>query len=417
MDGTKAYILSKGYTEKTVLGGGALKGKNSVVEKIEKTGKQNDVTFKSTLDNGTVERKHMFVLDGADGVSPTITVEDITGGIEITVTNAEGDPITKQIMNGSDGTMKPIEVGTVTTVASSEDADVDIREENDTYYLDFKIPRGESSSQGGGGSAELQTALHVTQTVGGITSGKDYPAETSLEQIIRDMLSPVLNPTLTAPSGSLSVSGSKVLEAGSSVSKTFTATLNRGSISPAYGTSGYRSGAATSYALNGGTAQASGSFTETVSESNKNFQVVINYAAGEQPKNSAGENYSTPLAAGSVTTNKITYEFVDCLWANVSNIATVAKQSVLAKSTRVKQFDYPATTEANPEVFDVPSDFNVTAVEVLNSLSNQWEDASDQFTTTNTTHNNAAGTSVNYVRYTCNLGIDIGDRKVRVKWN
>ena len=271
---------------------------------------------------------------------------------------------------------------------------------------------------GGSGSSELSSDMTVLKAVGGIAVGAQYPAGTSLEDILRDMLAPVLYPTLTNPSANISVSGSKVLETGASVNKTFTVTFNRGSINPAYGTSGYRSGAAVDYALNGGTAQSSGTFTETVSENNKDFQATVSYEAGEQPKDSSGANYKTPLAAGSVTTNKITYEFVDCLWANTSDdITTVTKQSVLAKSTGVKQFNYPATTEEYPEVFDVPASWTVTAVEVLNSLSNQWEAAEDQFSLSTITHKNAGNVDVDYVRYTCNLGMDIGDRSVRVKWN
>ena len=281
---------------------------------------------------------------------------------------------------------------------------------NGTIYF---ITDGES----GGGSAELLSALIATQTVGGVNAGKTYAEGTSLETIIRDMLAPVLYPSFTNPSASISVSGSKILESGSTASKTFTVTFNRGSINPAYGTSGYRAGVATSYSLNGGEEQGTGSFTETVSSSNKTFQATVNYAAGEQPKDSSGANYSSPLPAGSVNTSTITYEFVDCLWANVSNITTITKQSVISKSAGVKQFNYPAATETNPEVFDVPASWNVTAVEVLNSLSNQWEAADDQFSLTSVTHNNAAGDSVSYVRYTCNLGMDIGDRSVRVKWN
>lgn len=272
---------------------------------------------------------------------------------------------------------------------------------------------------GGSGSSELTNDMTVVKAVGGIAVGAQYPAGTSLETILRDMLSPVLYPTLSNPSASISVSGSRTLETGSSISKIFTVTFNRGSITPAYGTSGYRAGAAESYAMNGGTAQTSNSFTETVSENNKEFQATVTYAAGDQPKDSSGANYNTPLPAGSVTTSKITYEFVDCLWANTDedDITEPVKQAVLSKSAGVKQFNYPATSEDYPEVFDVPGTWNVTAIEVLNSLSNQWEAAEDQFSQSNVTHKNAGNVDVNYVRYTCNLGMDIGDRSVRVKWN
>jgi hypothetical protein len=195
-----------------------------------------------------------------------------------------------------------------------------------------------------------------------------------------------------------------------------TVTFNRGSISPAYGTSGYRAGSAEDYSLNGGTAQSSNTFSVVVDETQKTYQAVVSYAAGEQPKDSTGGDYSTPLAAGSVNTNTITYEFVDALWANTAAIGTVAKLALVSKSAKQKDLAFPAQTVANPEVFDVPASWTVSAVQVKNDLSGQYEDAAAQFTVTDTTHDDAAGNSVAYKRYSFSLGYPTGSRNVRIKW-
>lgn len=263
----------------------------------------------------------------------------------------------------------------------------------------------------------LSAQLKASVSVGGISSGKTYSAGTSIETILRDLLNPVLYPTLTNPSASISAPGDKLLETGATASKTFTVSFNRGSINPAYGTSGYRSGAATGYSLNGGASQQSNEFTQTVSSSNKTFKAAVSYEAGEQPKDSSGANYSTPLAAGSVESNTITYEFVDAIWANTSNIASIAKLAIVSKSAGQKDMNFPAQTVANPETFDIPASWTVTAVQVKNDLSGQWEDAASQFTISDVNHDNAAGTSVAYKRYTFNLGYDTGARSVRVKWS
>ena len=269
-----------------------------------------------------------------------------------------------------------------------------------------------------GGSAELSSSMTTAIEVGGIDAGTTYVAGTSLETVIRDMLEPTLYPTLTAPSASLSGTGDKLLEKGATLNVTITATFNRGSINPAYGTSGYRSGAATGYVLNGGTSQAENTWSETVAENNKSFTAVVSYAAGEQPKDSKGNNYSDPLAAGSVTSNTVNYKFAYAMWANTAAIATVAKLSLIDNTTtKQRDLSFPAQTVANPEVFDIPASWTVTAVQVKNDLSGAWEDASSQFTVTDTTHNNAAGTSVNYKRYTFNMGVDTGARQIRVKWS
>ena len=269
----------------------------------------------------------------------------------------------------------------------------------------------------GGGGGELTDDVEAAITVGGIEAGTEYEAGTPLETIIKDMICPTLYPTLSNPSASLAGTGDKLLEAGATANVTLTATFNRGSISPAYGTSGYRSGEATGYTLNGGTEQQGNTWSETVSASNKSFQASVAYAAGEQPKDSKGGNYESPLAAGSVNTNTVSYDFVDALWANTAAIGTVAKLALVAKSAKQKDFNFPAQTVANPEVFDVPASWTVTAVQVKNDLSGAYEDASAQFTVTDTTHNNAAGVAVNYKRYTFNMGFDTGARTVRLKWS
>lgn len=269
---------------------------------------------------------------------------------------------------------------------------------------------------GGGGSAELEDDLTTSVAVGGIKSGTTYEEGTSLETLFRDMLNPVANPTLTNPSATLSATGAKLLETGATLSTTFTIAFNRGSINPAYGTSGYRSGVASSYTFDGDTGSAT-SFPRTITSAKTSYQGSVAYEAGEQPKNSVGGNYSTPLPAGSVNTNTITYEFVNALWANTASIATIAKLALVSKSTKLKQFDFPAQTVANPEVFDVPATWTITAVEVLNTLSNQWEDCSAEFAITDTTHDDAGGVSTAYKRYTCALGYATGARKIRIKWS
>ena len=278
------------------------------------------------------------------------------------------------------------------------------------------IYRGNINYSGGGGSSTLSEDLTATVTVGGVTSGTTFHQGDELETVVRNILSPTLYPTLTNPSASMSATGAKLLEKGAPLASTFTITFNRGSINPAYGTSGYRSGAATNYTLDG-TTQTTNTFAITVSESKTSYQGSVAYAQGEQPKDSNGGNYSTPLPAGSVNTNTINYEFVDAMWSNSSNIATIAKMSLVSKTTKQRDIHFPAQTVANPEVFDIPASWTVTAVQVKNDLSGQYEDAISQFDVTNVNHDDASGTSVAYKRYTFNMSMATGARDVRIKWS
>ena len=63
----KTLAASKKYTKETVEGAGAVKGKNCTIDSISPITGGNRVTFKWTLDNGTVQTGTMDVLNGADG--------------------------------------------------------------------------------------------------------------------------------------------------------------------------------------------------------------------------------------------------------------------------------------------------------------------------------------------------------------
>lgn len=360
------YALLRKFISDSLIGLGALKGANckiqSIVDNVDGT---HDLTFLWKDDNNV---NHTSVMTVANGETPGIEVTPITGGHRITFT----------------------------TTNPPQTQSVDIMD-------------------GVGGSGSLENELKATVNVGGIKSGKVYPQGTKFEKMFKDLISPVMYPTLTAPSAVLTATGAKLLEAGSTLDTTFTVTFDRGSINPAYGTSGYRSGAPTSYTLDGET-KGTNTFTRTITPAKTSYQASVAYAAGEQPKDSEGNNYNTPLAAGSVTSEAVEYEFVDALWANVGDITRVTKQALVSITAKQKDFSFPAQTKTNPEVFDVPASWTVKAVQVKNDLSGAYENALDQFTVTNVTHNDASGASVAYKRYTCNLGYATGARSVRLKW-
>lgn len=385
----QAIAVANTYTDETVVGGGAIKGKNCTIQSIEPVSVGNKITFLWTLDDGTEITQSLIVTDG------TVEFDDLT-------------PEQQASLKGDPGEPGPTGKGIKRSYLDPSTNHVIV-----VYDDDTTDDWGELTSVD---SATLQSDMTAAIAVGGITAGTEYPAGTSLEAIFRDMLEPTLYPTLTNPSASLTATGAKLLEAGATLDVTFTLSFNRGSINPAYGTSGYRAGAATSYTLDGVT-QETNTFSKTITSAKTSYQGSVAYAEGEQPKDSTGKNYNSPLPAGSVNSSIVNYEFVDALWANVASIATIAKQALVSKSAKQKDFNFPAQTVANPEVFDVPASWTVTAVQVKNDLSGLYEDALSQFTVTDTTHEDAAGNSVAYKRYTFNLGYDTGARSVRLKWS
>lgn len=60
----EALAAARKYTAETVIGGGALKGKNCIIQSITEITGGHRVTFKWTLDDGTVETETMDVMDG-----------------------------------------------------------------------------------------------------------------------------------------------------------------------------------------------------------------------------------------------------------------------------------------------------------------------------------------------------------------
>ena len=409
-----SYCLGRGYTDESIAGGGISAGKNCQVKSITDIEGGHKVEFVWYLDNGTEKTGFMNVMDGSKGDTGATGA---TGkGIKHSYVNEENHFIIVYD-DDTEEDMGEITVLCVDTLNELNDVEIDEPADGEVLKYNAETGKWENGEGGGGGSAELSDDLTTAISVGGIEAGTEYAKDTPLETVIRDMLEPTLYPTLTNPSASMTATGAKLLEKGATLNTTFTLTLNRGSINPQYtAESSYRSGSATSYTLDG-TSQAGNTFSITVTEAKKSYQGSVAYGAGVQPKDSKGNNYNSPLPAGSVNTNTINYEFVDALWANTSSIATVAKLALVSKSAKQKDFAFPAQTVANPETFDVPASWSVTAILVKNDLSGLYEDALSQFTVTDISHNDASGTSVAYKRYTFNLGYDTGARSVRLKWS
>lgn len=377
MKGLIAYSLSKKYTADTADSLGSLKGAPAEVVDVQYGEEHTDVTLQWEGTSGQIQQLLVEIPNGEKGDPGD--------------PGATGRGISKCKVNSEEHLIITYDDGT------TEDA-------------------GKITVSGGGGGS-LEDDLTTSVTVGGITSGTTYEEGTSLETLFRDMLNPVAYPTLTNPSASLSATGSKLLETGATLNVTFTLTLNRGSINPQYtAESPYRSGAATGYTFDGETTTTN-TFARTITSAKTSYQGTIAYDAGVQPKDSSGRDYNSPLPAGSVNSNTVSYEFVSAMWSNVANITAITKMSLVSKSAKQRDMTFPAQTVANPETFDIPAAWTVSAIQVKNDLSGAYEDAASQFAISDVTHDDAAGNPVAYKRYSFDLGYPTGARSVRVKWS
>lgn len=79
----KTLGAAKKFTRESLLGGGAVVGKNVIVSSIDPIEGGNRVTFSYTLDDGTVQESYMDVMDGKDGKDGSeITPEQIQEAVD-----------------------------------------------------------------------------------------------------------------------------------------------------------------------------------------------------------------------------------------------------------------------------------------------------------------------------------------------
>lgn len=301
--------------------------------------------------------------------------------------------------------------------------------EDGKYYQLIDEPTTEITSWkvreagSGGGGSTIEESIKASVAVGGIQVGKEYAAGEEMEQILRDMLNPLTYPTLTNPSASLAFASgvSNMVEEGTAdIRKNIVCSFDRGKIEPANGTSGKRSGVATKFTDSLGVVaggQDNGTFNNYPMPASGSVTVTVDYEAGEQPKDSHGNNYDNPLPANSVTSNALAVVLVNAFYANTSNIGSVDKLALFNyNTTKSKEFEFPPQTVANPEVFEIPAALNVTKLEVYNTLSGKYEILEGEFDVTDVTRQNAGGADVAYKRYTDNRGYNADTRKIKVTW-
>lgn len=98
--------VGMGYTDETVIGGGALKGKNCVVSNIEEVADGVNVTFQWTLDDGTVKTNTAFIPRGTQGEAGVDGKSAYEIWLEAGNTGTEEDFLISLVgEKGADGTM------------------------------------------------------------------------------------------------------------------------------------------------------------------------------------------------------------------------------------------------------------------------------------------------------------------------
>ena len=214
--------------------------------------------------------------------------------------------------------------------------------------------------QEGGSGGSLGTAITAAIDVGGISAGDSFAVGTSFDRMWDALLNPTLYPTFVEPSASLSYTADTYYEVGATIAaKTGTITFNPGAININGTKQANRAGGVTQYALAStgadteysSSSTSSGTFSvSALTRSTKGtikLTATVNYAEGPQPKDSKGQDYGTPLAAGSSTATK-TMNFILPYYYGKSATTTVSDFTGLTKSVTAKgqkQFKFTTNNE------------------------------------------------------------------------
>lgn len=196
----KVYALANGYTDETVIGGGAIKGKNCTISKIEEIEGGNRITFSWTLDNGTTKSQTLDVMNGEDGYTPIKDVDyfdgekgdkgDAGNGITtITKTSTAGivDTYTILFDDGDTTTFNVVNGANITKVSELENDEDFVKATTISLVNYYLKDEAYSKSQidellrnvGAGLSVKIVTELPTTEISGTTiylinTSGSNY---------------------------------------------------------------------------------------------------------------------------------------------------------------------------------------------------------------------------------------------------
>lgn len=252
------------------------------------------------------------------------------------------------------------------------------------HYTDTTSKELDLSVLGGVYNSEIEDAnLKMPSKVGGIEAGTtvgDLNGKT-INQMFDDLLFPTVNPTYVAPSASIAFSSYATLQKVGSTGPTednFTTGYNAGAINVNGVKQADRGGAikeGESFIYVNNT-PSSTELPATLALGNTTFKYRASYEAGPQPKDNKGNNYGTPLAAGTVDSSAITVNGTHPYYASTATAGQLTEQPLLnwnnsAGQMTTPRFTLQPHTAAAPQTMKFPR--KLTQLQMLNPVSNQME--------------------------------------------
>lgn len=258
----------------------------------------------------------------------------------------------------------------------------------------------------------LADNIATVNALGGIPAGTTVAQlkNKTFSQLFDELIFPTVNPTFENPIAYLSLKNTStpiIQEVGTTgasvpVAASFNVGYNPGTIKIAGVKKQDRGGSLKSgesfiYINNDPTNR---NFPTEIPEGSIIYKYRAAYAQGPQPLDSKGDNYQTPLPAGTVDSAAITINGVYPYFTNKDDNAAFAKLPLTIYNTlSVVKFKAEGP---NKHAFKLPAEYTLTKVELLNTLSGKYENYGiDKFVKTTETIK-VQGKQVSYAVYTRN---------------
>ena len=301
--------------------------------------------------------------------------------------NANGIVITY-----TDSTSTTLLLGKATVTADG------LMSKEDKTTLDSLDPTASGSYE-----SSLNPTVATVEKLGGINAGTTVAQLTgkSYDEIFDTLIFPTVNPTFTAPSASISLkSYQNVQEIGANAptAANFNVSFNAGAITLAGKKQNNRAGAqnmeASKILYSSSKVE---SLPEKVVAGAMDYYYRAAYAEGPQPKDSKGNNYQTPLAAGSVDSGKITVTGYRAAYSGLVSTNAITEDVIKGMTKTVsakKTIKVSGPISEQYICFAAPAGWTVSNIKDSNNF-----DVTSSYATSTVSVTGLDGQAVNYTVY------------------
>ena len=301
--------------------------------------------------------------------------------------NANGIVITY-----TDSTSTTLLLGKATVTADG------LMSNEDKAKLDSLDPTASGSYE-----SSLDPSVATVEKLGGINAGTTVAQLTgkSYDEIFDTLIFPTVNPTFTAPTASISLKSYQNIQeigANAPTEANFNVSFNAGAITLAGKKQNNRAGAqdmeASKILYSSSKVE---SLPEKVVAGAMDYYYRAAYAEGPQPKDSKGNNYQTPLAAGSVDSSKATVTGYRAAYAGLVSTNTITEEVIKGMTKTVsakKTIKVSGPISEQYICFAAPAGWTVSNIKDSNNF-----DVTSSYTTSTVEVTGLDGQAVNYTVY------------------